>query len=40
MISMGFDDQDGWLTQLITDKKGNLDEVLDILAPVEKSKLK
>ena len=38
MLAMGFSDDDGWLTQLLTMKRGNIDEVLDILAPVEKSK--
>eukprot|EP00095_Tigriopus_kingsejongensis_P002479 maker-scaffold988_size73003-snap-gene-0.15 protein:Tk02479 transcript:maker-scaffold988_size73003-snap-gene-0.15-mRNA-1 annotation:"sequestosome-1 isoform x1" len=37
MLSMGFSDDDGWLTQLLTMKRGNIDEVLDILAPVAKS---
>ena len=37
MLAMGFSDEDGWLTQLITMKRGNIDEVLDILAPVKKS---
>lgn len=36
MLAMGFSDDDGWLTQLITMKRGNIDEVLDVLAPVEK----
>ena len=37
MLAMGFSDEDGWLTQLITMKRGNLDEVLEVLAPVKKS---
>ncbi|TRY76944.1 hypothetical protein TCAL_14702 [Tigriopus californicus] len=37
MLAMGFSDDDGWLTQLITMKRGNIDEVLDVLAPVSKS---
>jgi len=37
MLAMGFSDEDGWLTQLITMKRGNIDEVLDVLAPVKKS---
>ena len=35
MLSMGFSDDDGWLTQLLTMKRGNIEEVLDILAPVD-----
>lgn len=34
MLAMGFSDDDGWLTELITLKRGNLDEVLEVLAPV------
>lgn len=36
MISMGFSDDDGWLTQLCTIKKGNIEQVLDVLTPVKK----
>ena len=36
MIAMGFTDDDGWLTQLCTLKKGNIEQVLDVLTPVKK----
>ena len=36
MLAMGFSDDDGWLTQLLTLKRGNIDEVLEVLTPVEK----
>ena len=36
MVSMGFTDEDGWLTQLCTLKKGNIEQVLDVLTPVKK----
>ena len=36
MLSMGFSDDDGWLTQLLTMKRGNIDEVLEVLMPVAK----
>ena len=38
MLAMGYQDEDGWLTQLITDKRGNLEEVLEVLAPVDVGK--
>ena len=34
MISMGFSDEDGWLTQLLTLKHGNIEQVIEILSPV------
>merc|ERR1711962_1056192 len=34
MISMGFSDDDGWLTQLLEMKNGNIEEVIDVLTPV------
>ena len=36
MKSMGFSDDGGWLTQLCTTKRGNIEQILDILAPVKK----
>ena len=33
---MGFNDEGGWLTQLCTTKRGNIEEILDVLAPVKK----
>ena len=38
MRSMGFNDEGGWLTQLCTTKRGNIEEILDVLAPVKKWK--
>jgi len=35
MLSMGFTDDDGWLTQLLTMKGGDIAEVLDVLTPVK-----
>lgn len=37
MLAMGFTDEDGWLTELITMKRGNIDQVLEVLMPVGKS---
>ena len=37
MLSMGFSDDDGWLTQLLTMKHGNIEQVLDILTPVKQT---
>eukprot|EP00092_Neocalanus_flemingeri_P005743 GFUD01006183.1.p2 GENE.GFUD01006183.1~~GFUD01006183.1.p2 ORF type:complete len:251 (+),score=76.78 GFUD01006183.1:1327-2079(+) len=36
MIGMGFSDEDGWLTQLLVMKHGDISQVLDILTPVKK----
>ena len=36
MKSMGFSDEGGWLTQLCSTKRGNIEEILDVLAPVKK----
>ena len=36
MKSMGFSDDGGWLTQLCTTKRGNIEHILDVLAPVKK----
>lgn len=36
MVSMGFTDEGGWLTQLCTMKRGNIEQILDILTPVKK----
>ncbi len=38
MLSMGFTDDDGWLTQLLVMKKGDVAEVLEVLSPVDKKK--
>ena len=38
MISMGFSDDDGWLTQLLEMKNGNIEEVIDVLTPVNGSR--
>ena len=35
MISMGFSDDDGWLTQLLEMKNGNIEAVIDVLTPAE-----
>ena len=40
MRSMGFSDEGGWLTQLCTTKRGNIEQILDVLAPVKKWKEK
>ena len=34
--SMGFTDEDGWLTQLCTIKRGNVADILDVLLPVKR----
>jgi len=36
MVGMGFTDDDGWLTQLLVMKHGDISQVLDILTPVKK----
>jgi len=36
MVGMGFTDDDGWLTQLLEMKHGDISQVLDILTPVKK----
>jgi len=36
MIAMGFSDNDGWLTELLVRKHGDIIQVLDILSPVSK----
>jgi len=36
MIAMGFSDNDGWLTELLVRKHGDIAQVLDILSPVSK----
>jgi len=36
MIAMGFSDNDGWLTELLVRKHGDIVQVLDILSPVSK----
>ncbi|QQP50193.1 Uncharacterized protein FKW44_011113, partial [Caligus rogercresseyi] len=33
MKAMGFSDDDGWLTQILTMERGNIEKVLDILTP-------
>ena len=35
--SMGFDDEGGWLTELIKAKDGDIGKVLDTLQPIESS---
>jgi len=36
MKTMGFSDEGGWLTQLCSTKRGNIEQILDVLAPVKK----
>jgi len=36
MMAMGFSDNDGWLTELLVRKHGDIIQVLDILSPVSK----
>ena len=36
---MGFSDEGGWLTQLCSTKRGNMEEILDVLAPVRSEKI-
>jgi len=38
MRAMGFSDGDGWLTQQLTMKYGNIGQVLNILMPDQKIK--
>jgi hypothetical protein len=40
MRAMGFSDGDGWLTQHLTMKNGNIGQVLNILMPIQKTKNK
>ena len=34
MFNMGFTNEDGWLTQLMDATKGNIEEALDVLQPI------
>jgi len=36
MMSMGFSNDGGWLTQLLVSKDGDIDKALDVLQPVKK----
>ena len=35
MLGMGFSDDDGWLTQLLKLKHGNIEQVIELLSPVK-----
>ena len=32
-LSMGYDDEQGWLTELVRAKKGNFEEINELLLP-------